>query len=187
MRKYCIVLAVFAIFGYMPANAESVGSTFDSTTGVLELTNLHLGDAIYYVRLVLVDAETLRFEADPASVVVITPEPERLIIARAEDVVGTWRATDGIDISYTFGADRTFSMTQGPGLEDACPDGGSEHGIFLWTPGTAVFRSIIPLSMDENGDCGTNPPTGLIRIFTDGNTIRVFKGTESSIVLVRDE
>lgn len=181
MKKFLALCSTLLFVPQAQLLAAEAESSYDFTTGVLELPELEMDGAVFYVRLNLQDPDALTFQVDLDSVVNLTP----LLDADASDetaIFGSWNA-EGVDVRYSFETDGSFSMFQGEGVDpDLCPEGGAESGGFSWTPRTGVL--LTDLAADQNGDCGTSNPA-LLRMFIDGNTMEVYSGDELVYTMIR--
>ena len=183
MKKVFALSITISMLAATPAFANEVKSSFNESTGVLELTDLVFGGSRYYIRLVLTDPNNLTFQADLSSAVDITPAPEH-VNATADDIVGTWNVDGEDGTSITFNSDGTYSQNQAAGIdEEECPEGGIESGTYAWTPDTGLIS--ISVSEDNNGQCGFSHPQGTLRMLVDGNVLSLLEGSTVGATLSR--
>lgn len=180
MRVKKIVTIIPLLFCSMTVYGDEVRSSFDSATGNIEITNLNVGGNIFYIRLNLVDGDSLTWQADLESAVDLTPSSE-FVDATADDIVGTWNVIDEEDTTVTFNADGTYVQVQGAGVDvESCSEGGTESGTYSWTPDTGLFR--VTVTEDGNETCGFSDNDPSFRILVDGNTLFIAEDDELEAV-----
>lgn len=151
--------------------AQEVQSVFDAQSGRLEITNLELDGQVYYLELILENAQTFTFALDVSSIVDITPGDTQATLTES-DIVGTWDIVGQANTFVTFNSNGTYSQSQGSDVDaEACPSGGTETGTYRWTPSTGLIR--FSVSTDNNGSCGLSDSGRSLRFLIDGNTATI--------------
>lgn len=178
MKPSGYLIVAVMLFAGSSAYSDETQSLFNPEAGVLEITNLQFEQKLYYIKLRLVDPNNLTFVVDMNAVEDITPTNEEIYRDPVE-ITGRW-TWEGRNISYTFNPDGTFSMYQGPNEDPLiCPDGGSEIGLYTWTPSTGIFRANVFFDKDTNGACGFSNVENHIRIrVIESNELEMSEGGE---------
>jgi len=184
LYKLLFALLLAVPFSGAQAQIFPALNVFDAGTGVLKLPGLLFDGKLYYLEMSLADAAALTLKIEAETLVDITPDGSTAG-KTPEDIVGTWDV-DGEDTRILFNSDGTFTLTANPDAEsESCPDGGVESGTFRYTASTGVFFPAFV--SDENGECGLSHTKGLLRIFSDGNTLTLNFSGEENATLIRVE
>lgn len=187
--KSSLLKLLFAVVLTMPFSVAQAQifpalAIFNGETGKMQIPNLIFDGKLYYLELSVADASALTLQIEEGTVFDVTPDGST-VGKTTDDIVGTWDV-DGEATSITFNADGTWVLSQQAGDDtESCPDGGDETGTFRYTPSTGVF---IPIFLtDSNGECGLSGVEGVMRIFTDGNTMTLAFVSEEGATLIRSE